>query len=285
MKNLSLLLLAAAAAALLSACQTAPPRHAMLDDARHAVAKLRQDTNVVRLAPALLVDAEAALRRAETAWAGGLDETDTRHLAYLALQRASIAENIAASRVADNRSQQLIAERQRVSAERAALAARAAEQQALAHAEAMREQAAQDLARNDVLQRQLALLQARGTELGSAVTLSEAHFEANGETLRGSGERTVSRIADVMRQHPERRVMIAAQGVDPSATAMSRDLGQRRARILRDALIARGVAPDRIEVPAAGEELLGYVGAASATWPKRGVDVLFSDAQGRFATR
>lgn len=264
------------AAVLLAACQTAPMRNAMLDDARATVARIRADDRVVRMAPTQLAEAEAALVRAENAWVSGSDETDVRHLSYLALQRASIAENIAAARIADVRTRQTLAARDRLAGERAALIARATHRQQLANAEAARLDAARNAELDEALQRQLALIQGYDTGYGKVVSLQDRMFESGGEMLRGAGEHVAERVAEILRQHPDRRVMISGLGMS------SDDLSQRRARVVREALVANGVSPERIEVPGA-EELRGYTGATSAAG--RGVDVLFSDAQGQFATR
>lgn len=267
----------AVAALVLAACQTAPMRNAMLDDARLTVARVRADDGVVRMAPNQLADAEAALIRAENAWVSGVDETAVRHLSYLALQRASIAENIAAARIADVRTRQTLAARDRLAGERATLIAQAVRQQELANAAAARQDAARNAELDEALQRQLALIQGYDTGYGKVVSLQDRMFLSGRELLRGSGERTTERIAEILREHPDRRVMISGLGMS------SDDLSQRRARIVREALIARGVSPERIEVPGAAE-LRGYTG--ESTQPAaHGVDVLFSDAEGQFATR
>lgn len=267
-----------AAAVLLAACQTAPMRNAMLDDARMAVARLRADDGVVRMAPNQLADAEAALVRAERAWQSGNDDTEIRHLSYLALQRASIAENIAAARIADLRTRQTFAARDRLAGERAALIAQAARRQELANAATARAEAARDAELDAALQRQLALIQGYDTGHGKVVTLQDRLFLSGRELLRGSGERVAERIAEILREHPDRRVMVSGIGMAGD------ELSQRRARVVREALVAHGVSPERVEVPGA-EELRGYAGAAAAPAAARGVDVLFSDALGQFATR
>lgn len=265
------------AAVLLAACQTAPMRNAMLDDARTTVARLRGDDGVVRMAPTQLAEAEAALVRAENAWQSGSDETDVRHLSYLALQRASIAENIAAARVADVRTRQTLAVRDRLAGERATLIAQATRRQELANAEAARLDAARNAELDVALQRQLALVQGYDTGYGKVVSLQDRMFLSGSELLRGSGERVAQRIAEILREHPDRRVMISGLGLS------SDDLSQRRARVVREALVANGVSPERIEVPGAAE-LRGYTGESTEP-AARGVDILFSDAQGQFATR
>ncbi len=269
--------LTAAAALLAAACQTAPMRNAMLDDARMTVARLRADDGVLRMATGQLADAENALARAENAWQSGHDEPTVRHLSYLALQRASIAENIAAARIADVRTRQTLAARDRLAGERAEIIARMSQQQQLAQAQAAQVDAARDAEREEALRRQLALMQGYPTGYGMVVSFQDRLFLSDRELLRGSGERTAERIAEILREHPDRRVMISGLGM------ASDDLSQRRARVVRDALIAAGVSPERIEVPSA-DELRGYTGAPAAA-SRRGVDVLFSDAQGNFAAR
>jgi len=264
------------AAAVLAACQSAPMRNAMLDDARTTVARLRGDDGVLRMAPGPLADAESALIRAERAAQSGQDETTVRHLSYLALQRASIAENIAAARITDVRTRQTLAARDRLAGERADMIARMSQRQELARAQAAQVEAALDAEREEALRRQLALVQGYQTGHGLVVSLQDRQFLTDRELLRGSGEHTADRIAEILREHPDRRVMVSGLGM------ASDDLSQRRARVVRDTLIGAGVSPERIEMPGA-EELRGYTGATPAA--SRGVDILFSDPQGQFAAR
>ena len=111
------LLLACGATLLVAACQTAPPRNTALDTARRALAGAKADPEVASGASIELRRAESEFARAERAWEERRDEAETRHLAYLARQRAAIATNTGLQRTADSRLQQAGTERARLSAD------------------------------------------------------------------------------------------------------------------------------------------------------------------------
>ena len=119
-KSMSLgagLLLACGATLLVAACQTAPPRNTALDTARRALAGAKADPEVASGASIELRRAESEFARAERAWEERRDEAETRHLAYLARQRAAIATNTGLQRTADSRLRQAGTERARLSAD------------------------------------------------------------------------------------------------------------------------------------------------------------------------
>jgi len=66
---------------LLAACNTTPPRPALLDDARIAVDAARANPNVSMYAAGELRDAEATYYRAEEVLRKDYDTTEAAHLA------------------------------------------------------------------------------------------------------------------------------------------------------------------------------------------------------------
>jgi len=84
----------AAAALLLSGCYTAPVRPPALDGARSAVDAARANPQVATYAPAELQEAVAAYQRAEALLRSDGDMDQVRHLSYLAMQRATIAQEV-----------------------------------------------------------------------------------------------------------------------------------------------------------------------------------------------
>lgn len=275
------------AALVLAACQSAPPqpppRHPALVDAGAAVARLRSDPAVARAAPVQVGDAEAALRRAQDAWDAGRDEATTRHLAYLAFQRAEVARNIAGARIADARAEQAGIERERLLAERKTQVARVAQAQT---EEAARQQAAAEGASAEALRRQLDLIGGRPTARGLAVTLPDALFDPGQARLRGAAARVADRVTGVLNQHPERRVLVEGYTDNVGSPELNLELSRRRAEAFRQALLQRGVAPARIDVGGHGEAWpLADNTTAAGRQQNRRVEVLFSDAQGQFRPR
>lgn len=111
---MKLQLLAIAALAALTACGTAPSRHAALDQVRERHRMLAADDKIVRLAGPELRQADGALRRAEAARANDAEADEVDHLAYLATQHLVIAQTTAEARQAQAVMAGAAAERERL---------------------------------------------------------------------------------------------------------------------------------------------------------------------------
>ena len=285
----SLALAVAVGITALAACSGAPPRNADIAAARSAVQTARSDPAVTRNAPLELEQADQALTRAENAWAEERDEEQARHLAYLAGQRATIATNLGGQRQIEQEIRDTGAERERVRTEaerRRAAAATAAAVSAQQSAAVARQQAAAQTARAALLQSELEALQARQTERGMVVTLPDVLFTTGGATLNPGAQLTVDRLANVLQQYPERRVLIEGYTDNVGSAGMNKDLSRRRAESFRRALANRGVAPRRMEVRAYGENYpLADNGSAAGRAQNRRVEVVFSDADGKLPVR
>lgn len=159
-------------------------------------------------------------------------------------------------------------------------------QQAQQQAEAERARAAQQAERAAALERDLQTLQAKNTQRGLVVTMGDVLFATGQATLQPGAQRSVQQLAEVLRQYPERRVLVEGFTDNVGSEPMNLALSERRAEAMRRALLNAGVAAERIEVRAHG---LAYPVADNSTaagrQQNRRVEVLFSDAQGRFAQR
>lgn len=120
---------------------------------------------------------------------------------------------------------------------------------------------------------------------GMAIALPDALFEPGSERLRGAAARLADRIAAVLRQHPERRMLVEGYADHVGGAALDPELSRRRAEAFRQALLVRDVAPARIEVGGRGEALSSPAADDATTAGRRQhrrVEVLFSDARGQF---
>jgi len=214
-------------AALLAAC--AGRSSESLEEARAAVAAARADQEVVAQAPQSLAEAEQALNQAESAFRGGAAQDEVDHLAYLAEQRAGIAQALAGERVA-------LAEMEQLGEERDALVIEAREREIR------------------TLQTELAELQADRTERGLVVTLGdEILFDVDEAELKPGGMQRLARVAEFLRQNPDRNVLIEGHTDSTAPDAYNLALSQRRANAVEDFLIAQGVDPTRISATGYGE--------------------------------
>jgi outer membrane protein OmpA-like peptidoglycan-associated protein len=281
--------LALAGSALLIACQSTPKPNSDIEAARSALEAARLNPYVMRSANTELERAQAALKRADQAWADGRDEEQARHLAYLATQRVQIAKYLGVQAEADDIMQRASSERDRLRLEARTREAQAATSQARSAqqtAEVALSQAAQQSDRAAQLQRELEQLQARNTQRGMVITLQDVLFDTGQATLKPGAQRVVDQLAAVLQQYPERRVLIEGFTDNVGGDSYNLALSQRRADAFRQALIARGTAPERVEARANGEAypVAGNDTAAGRQMNRR-IEVLFSDAQGRFAAR
>jgi outer membrane protein OmpA-like peptidoglycan-associated protein len=307
----------AVAVAALAACQTTDRVHADLTAASAAVARAASDPYVERSGALELQRARQNLRQAETAWVGNRDEDLARHLAYLAQQRARTATALGEQARAEAALQSAGAERDSIrlaartreaelatqqarAAQSSAQAAQSRAQSAEASAQSAQEQAEQarqraseqsqlaerEIERVAALERDLQSLQSRQTQRGLVVTMGDVLFATGRAELFAGAQRSVDQLANVLRQYPERRVLIEGFTDSVGSAASNEALSQRRAEAFRQALLARGVSADRMEVRGHGE---GYPLADNRTpagrQQNRRVELLFSDANGRFVER
>lgn len=276
------MILTAAAVAVLAGCQTLPAKDAALEAAEREYREAAADPLVQRHSPAELAQVRGMLTRAQHYYSEERNLEQTRHLAYLASAGLSTLRAQAQRRDADLQVEQSGAERERLR-----LAARDAElQRARSGENAARRDAAQAQDRASALQRDLAELSAQNTQRGVMVTLKDMLFSTGRADLQPGVRRSLERIAEVLRQYPERRLLIEGFTDSTGASAMNQGLSQRRAEAVRNALIRAGVAPQRLEVRAFGEEYpVADNATAAGRQQNRRVELLFSDEQGRLTYR
>ena len=214
------------ASALLAACAGRDTRS--VDEARSAVAAARTDQTVVTQAPEKLDEAEQALARTESALEARAPQVELDHHAYLAEQRAAIALATADEREALAEIEELGAERDRLM-----LGAREREIESL--------------------EEQLAALEAQETERGLVVTLGDILFDVDEAQLTPGGELQGARLADALRQMPDRNILIEGHTDSTGSADYNLDLSQRRAGAVEGLLIVQGVDPTRIVTRGYGE--------------------------------
>lgn len=288
MKSLHHPVPAAALAALLAACSTVPPRNAELEDARSAFQEASSHP-AANLAPAELDRARQSLASAEAGWAASKNADATRERAYIARRQAQIALAAATQAGNEARIAQAGAEREQLLQSvrtREAEPARAGARSAPEQAAQARQQAATEAERAAALQQDLAGMQARSTARGLVVTLGDALFASGRAELLPGAQRSVERIGGVLRQHPERRVLVEGFTDNTGSEDAKLALSRRRAQAFAQAMLDQGIAAERIEVRAHGAAYpVADNGTAAGRQRNRRVEVLFSDAQGRLVTR
>jgi outer membrane protein OmpA-like peptidoglycan-associated protein len=254
--------------ALTMACATIPPA---LEQARENHQQMQRDPQVSAQAPVASYEATQALRRTEQAWEKTSDESEVTHLAYLSNRRVEIARETAQQKAAEAEAERLKQEREKFvletrtrEAERAKqlaesrardvqLAQQEAEARARETQEAQRKaQAATD--RAEELEKRFAELNAKQTERGFELTLSDVLFEFDKATLKPGAARSLSSVAEFLRENPQRKITIEGYTDNVGSDAYNMELSQRRADSVRDFLVHNGISGARIAARGLGEE-------------------------------
>jgi outer membrane protein OmpA-like peptidoglycan-associated protein len=282
-----------AAIAALCGCSGLPERVEPLEQARADITKLEQDPLANEAAAKELAAAHDALQDADNAFEDKQDLDLIEHYAYLAQRHADVSEQQIAEAHARETIKQGELERNRVllqSREREAARLAEQNQEALARnsalaseAEARGRQAAEASERAQQLESELANLQAKQTERGLVLTLGDVLFDTAQATLKPGAASTLDRLAEFMRDNGERRVMIEGHTDSRGEDAYNRQLSERRADAVRDALLDRNVEQQRIRTVGLGE---AYPVASNDTQAgmqeNRRVEIVISDEQGNF---
>jgi outer membrane protein OmpA-like peptidoglycan-associated protein len=292
----------ALAAAALAACSSVTNPNPNIVEAHRLYQSASANPEVNRYAAAELAKARDALNRADEAAKDRRDNNHLDHLGYLAAQHVQLATNRAAQRAADARVETAAAERERIRADVRTRQAQAAEQSArVAQAQAQsaqaqaqfaqtqaqsaQAQAAAEAERANRLQRELAELSAKPTEQGLVVMLQDVLFDTGQATLKEGAQSKLDTLASVLKNHPERRVLVAGFTDSVGSADSNIALSRARAESVRNALVARGVPAERIDTRGHGEARPVASNATQAgRQQNRRVEVVFSDERGRFAS-
>ena len=269
--------LALGAAATLAACASAPTTNPMLDDARAAYQRAAADAQVVRSAPVDLQKARSALQQGEEALAAGEEPGTVEHFAYLAMRRTEAAVESGKIAAADVAVAAAGAQRERILAElrtreaegqrrqaqlslAEAEAARRQAEAARGQAEAERKQSERQLAeaqaaraasqavdeRSRKLAAQLEEMKAKKTERGMVLTLGDVLFDSGRADMKAGALRTLGLLAAFLKENPERDVAIEGHTDSVGSAEFNQALSERRALTVKNALLERGIAANRV---------------------------------------
>jgi outer membrane protein OmpA-like peptidoglycan-associated protein len=274
------LIISAGLAALVAACASAPQRNDQLEQARAELQTLSADPLVQQAASADADAARASLQQAEAALQQKKPPETVNHLAYLALRHAQAGE----ARVAEAHARQEVA-RGEQERNRVMLEAREREaQNAKSEAETAKNTASAAQSELASARQELLALQAKQTDRGPVMTLSDVLFDTGRATLKPGADRDLDRLAQALKDNSNTRVIIEGHTDSVGSDSYNEELSRRRAQAVADALHARGVPAERLEAKGLGKS---YPVASNASvagrQQNRRVEIVFSDDAGRFA--
>ncbi|MFC4819029.1 OmpA family protein [Dokdonella ginsengisoli] len=211
----------------------APPELARL---QNQLDELHRDPRVVDYGGAELDNADFAVNGLTRDYRN-LGEATREQSVYVAERLVRIAQASALARYAEQRSRDLGAQREQLLAR--ASVREVPPQRTVAGAEWVAPERGTLMA----IQNRLPNMESRLDARGLVVRLGEYQFQPGGSAPTPTAERSLDRLASVLRDEPTTRVSV--EGVD---SAGGRELALGRAAAVRDYLDARGIPADRVSV-------------------------------------
>jgi outer membrane protein OmpA-like peptidoglycan-associated protein len=256
-------------------CAISPQANQQLEEARAAYRLAAGDPAVQASAPAELKSAQDALQDAERMAEKGEPSELVEHNAYLAEQRSRIAMRTADMRRAEASIAAAAEVRRRIqleAREREAAAAREQAQQARMQAEQAEfarkeaesraailesetlEKQRQSTAQAELgaevkrLESELAELRAKETDRGWILTLrNELLFDPGGATVKPGAQRALDNVAHFLKKYPDRDIAIEGFTDSTGSKDVNQQLSEKRAWVVKAALVARGIQSTRID--------------------------------------
>ncbi|MGY2289070.1 OmpA family protein [Pseudomonas sp. SDO528_S397] len=232
----------------LAACSTPP--NANLENARTNFAALQANPQATKVAALETKDASEWLDKADKAYRDKENEKKVDQLAYLANQRVEVAKDTIALRGSE------------------AELKNAGDQRARALLEARDAQIKQ-------LQNSL---NAKQTDRGTLVTFGDVLFATNKSDLKSSGLVNITKLAQFLRENPDRKVIVEGYTDSTGSDAYNQSLSERRAASVQRALANQGVDISRIVTQGYGKEYpVADNGSVSGRAMNRRVEVTISN--------
>lgn len=241
MKHRYSLILAAVAAACVAACSTTPETIEELETARAVVPQVEASPRA-GVAVTNITEARKALDRANALVEKHGKLADIQYEAAVANRNAQIAnEKILTAQARDDVDKGTV--------ERQAVLTAAREREATRNAQ--QAQTAEE--RASALERELADLKGKKTDRGVVVTLGDVLFDTGKATLKPGAYATVDRLATVLKEDQQRKVLIEGHTDSVGSDEYNQELSERRAASVQAALFERGVEASQISTVGKGE--------------------------------
>jgi outer membrane protein OmpA-like peptidoglycan-associated protein len=284
MKYLTQLSFGVIALAALSACTTPSSDPTPLALARSEYLAARNNPQTVAMAANELQTADIALQRAERAEASMEPAATVDHLAYLARQRATIAQEVGRQKTAERRVSEANTMRDRMQLEARTQEADAARQQmrmAQGQTRSAQDQTRASEMRNRELEAQIKELNAQATPRGWVITMGDVVFGSGLATLKSGSVRNLDKLVEFLQKDPQRNVVIEGFTDSTGSEASNLALSRRRSEAVRSELMRKGVNPQRISTQGYGEAYpVASNDTASGRQMNRRVEIIVSNESG-----
>lgn len=255
-KSLSPLLLVATLSSV--GCAAAVP--AELADARTAFQRAQQ-SEAPRMAPAELRTAQESLAKAEDAFRSDGDEPRARNLAYIAHRKSEFAvvqaQLVSSTQAKESASKGLLNVATQTAEERTAQLQKTQgqlgdERQAREESDRRRLDAEKRL--RDAMSRLSAIAAVKEEPRGLVITLpGGVLFESSKSVLLSTAQEKLNQVADALLQNRDATMVVEGHTDSQGDDASNQILSEKRAKAVRDYLVTRGIAEDRIRSLGHGE--------------------------------
>jgi len=265
----------------MSGCGSVPPNPA-LTQAHNNYNSARSNAEVVSSAPIELQDASNSLNKADQAFSADEEDAVVNHLAYLANQQVSIAQEVAKRKTAETAVSTAGAKRDQVRlVARTAEADKAKQQLAIAGANSERDKAL--IAEQEA---QLKALNATKTERGMMITLGDVLFSTNKAQLKSGGVRNIEKLGIFLTQYPEFKVSIEGHTDSRGTEEHNQELSEARANTVHNALMDMSISSERVATIGYGENFpIASNDNSGGRQLNRRVEIILSDANGNIIPR
>ena len=212
---------------------------AFAESARREIDTLEQQRTELRLRASRL-EARQARQTAESAL---MNAIATQEEMERARQQASRSEE----------QREAASKREREAREEAEQARRLAEAQS-AEIDLARREAELASAQAQSLKRRLEYMEYRQTDRGVVVTLGDVLFEVGETDLLPSAAQNLDDVIDLLESEPGKDIRIEGHTDSSGPAELNLRLSEERAEAVRDALIERGIDPERLNAVGMGED-------------------------------
>ena len=223
-----------------------------LQHAKSAYEAAANDEKIARYAPVTLHEAKQALNEAQHS-----DDTKEKdHLASIVETKVKIAQEQSERKSNEDEMQNLHKSRQDILLEGREKETAMAKERARQAEERTKIVEAENQAMEEdltVLQSELSNLQMKQTDRGLELTLKDVLFDFNKTELNAGGERLLDKLAAFINQSSNRQVLIEGFTDSLGTDNYNEQLSQKRAEVVKDYLIDKGVTPDRLAAKGYGE--------------------------------
>jgi len=117
------------------------------------------------------------------------------------------------------------------------------------------------------------------------LTLGDVLFDTAKSTLKPGADAMIERVAAFLKQNDGTKVIVEGHTDSRGSDEYNQELSQQRAQAVAAALASRGIDPSRVEAVGRGKALpVASNDTAAGQQQNRRVELIFSDASGRFAS-